>query len=204
MRIDPATLSPGRRYFLMISCVVPRPIAWTGTVNAEGGYNLAPFSYFNNFSATPPIIGIGFGPHDDKPLKDTLANIQRTGELTVNIANLALAEKLNLTSDDLPYGVDEFAHAGLTPLPGETVAAPRVAEAPISMECKLWQVIDLLGGGSHLVLAEVKLLHILDTLLDNRGTVDPHRLHPLARLGGGKYAELGEIFSFTEHPGSVG
>jgi flavin reductase (DIM6/NTAB) family NADH-FMN oxidoreductase RutF len=100
--------------------------------------------------------------------------------------------------------VDEFAHAGLTPLPGETVAAPRVAEAPVSLECKLWQVIDLKGGGSHLMLAEVTLLHILDTLLDNRGTVDPHRLRPLARLGGGKYAELGEVFSFTEQPGTLG
>jgi flavin reductase (DIM6/NTAB) family NADH-FMN oxidoreductase RutF len=204
MRIDPASLSPGRRYFLLISCVVPRPIAWTGTVNEDGSYNLAPFSYFNNFSATPPIIGIGFGPHDDKPLKDTLRNIQRTGELTVNIASVALAGKLNRTSEELPYGTDEFAHAAVTPLRGEQVAAPRVAEAPISMECTLWQVIDLGGQGSHLLLAEVKLLHILDTLLDNRGTVDVHRLKPLARLGGGKYAELGEVFSFTEHPGSLG
>ena len=204
MRIDPATLSPGRRYFLLISCVVPRPIAWTGTVNDGGGYNLAPFSYFNFFSATPPILGIGFGPHDDKQCKDTLANLRRTGELTVNIASVALAERLNLTSEDLAYGVDEFAHVGLTPLPGELVAAPRVTEAPISMECRLWQEIDLGGGGSHLVLAEVKLLHILDTLLDNRGTVDPYRLKPLARLGGGTYAELGEIFSFTEQPGTMG
>ena len=204
MRIDPATLSPGRRYFLMISCVVPRPIAWTGTVNEDGSSNLAPFSYFNAFSATPPIIGIGFGPHEDKASKDTLRNIRRTGELCVNIASAALAEKLNITSEDTAYGIDEFAHAGLTAMPCETIAAPRVAEAPVSMECTLWQEIDLGGQGSYLVLAEVKLLHILDTLLDYRGTVDPHRLHPLARLGGGKYAELGEIFSFTENPAGMG
>jgi flavin reductase (DIM6/NTAB) family NADH-FMN oxidoreductase RutF len=204
MRIDPATLSPGRRYFLLISCIVPRPIAWTGTVSESGGYNLAPFSYFNNFSATPPLIGIGFGPHDDKECKDTLRNIRRTGELTVNIANVSLAEKLNRTSEELPYDTDEFARAGLTALPGERVAAPRVAEAPVSMECTLWQEIDLGGQGSHLVLAEVKLLHILDTLLDNRGTVDPHRLKPLARLGGGEYAGLGDVFSFTENPALSG
>ena len=126
MRIDPATLSPGRRYFLMISCVIPRPIAWVATDNEDGGHNLAPFSFFNAFSATPPILGIGFAPHEDKGEKDTLRNIRRTGELTVNLLTVALAERMAETSADLAYGEDEFAKAGVTPLASELVKPPRV------------------------------------------------------------------------------
>ncbi|MCH7472278.1 flavin reductase family protein [bacterium] len=190
MRIDPDTLSPARRYYLMISCIIPRPIAWVGTVNENGSHNLAPFSYFNGFSSTPPIVGIGFGPHDEKTEKDTLRNVRRTGELTINLGTIDLVDELYATAEDLPYGEDEFASVGLTPVPGETVAAPRVAEAPISLECTTWDIIDLGGLGSTLLLAEIKLFHLLDTLIDYRGTVDPHRYKALARLGGGRFAEL--------------
>jgi flavin reductase (DIM6/NTAB) family NADH-FMN oxidoreductase RutF len=101
---------------------------------------------------------------------------------------------LELTSGDLPYGTDEFTLAGLTPLPGEVVAAPRVAEAPISLECTTRQLLPLGEAGSTLLLAEVKLLHIRDTLIDNHGCADPHRFNVLARMGGGRYASLGDIF----------
>jgi flavin reductase (DIM6/NTAB) family NADH-FMN oxidoreductase RutF len=194
MRIDPATLSPGRRYYLMISCIVPRPIAWVGTLNEDGSHNLAPFSFFNGFSGTPPIVGIGFAPHEEKPEKDTLRNAQRTGELTINIPNLAQVDAVDACSAELPYGEDEFLCAGVTPLPGELVRAPRVAEAQISLECGVYQIIPLGAQGSTLLLAEIKLFHIQDTLIDYQGCVDPYKFRALARMSGGRYAPVGEVF----------
>ena len=194
MNIDPSSLSEGRRYFLLISCVVPRPVAWVATVNEDGGHNLAPFSFFNAFSATPPIIGIGFGPHEHKPEKDTLRNIKRTGELTVNLANVELAEPLYLSSLDYPYGEDEFERVGLTPAPALTIAAPLVREAPVSLECRLLEAKPLGDGANTLVLAEISQFHIKETLFDYRGNVDVHRLNPLARLGAGTFAGLADIF----------
>ncbi|MCB1215964.1 flavin reductase family protein [bacterium] len=199
MQIDPQTLSPARRYFLLISAVVPRPIAWVGTDNVEGGHNLAPFSFFNCLSASPPVLGIGFSPTESKPSKDSLANIRRTGELTVSIADLSLGDRLHESSAELPYGEDEFAATGLTPARGSVVSAPFVAEAPVAMECRLRQLIELGDTGSTMVLVDVLMLHIRDTLLDARGTIDPHRLKPLARLGGGRYASLGEIFRLPSY-----
>ena len=199
MHIDPDSLTPGRRYFLMISAIVPRPIAWVGTNNEQGGHNLAPFSFFNAFSATPPVIGIGFSPIESKPMKDSLANIRRTGELTVSIADLSLGDKLHESSAELPYGADEFAATGLTPAFGKLVAAPFVKEAPVSFECRLRQLIEIGEEGSTMILADVLMFHIRDTLIDARGTIDPHRLQPLARMGGGRYASLGKIFKLPSY-----
>lgn len=194
MKVDPNTLSPGRRYFLLTSCIIPRPIAWCGTVNETGSYNLAPFSFFNCMAATPPTVVIGFSHHEDKGQKDTLRNVLRTRELTVNIATERQAEAVQASAEDLPYGSDEFAAAGLTPLQGEIVSAPRVAEAKVSLECTLDRHIPLGDGGSSMILAEIRLLHLLDTLIDNRGTVDPSRLRPLGRLAAGQFCTVGDIF----------
>ena len=194
MKIEPNELSPARRYYLLTSCVIPRPIAWVGTVNDNGTHNLAPFSFFNAFSSTPPIVGIGFSPHEEKTEKDTLRNIRRTAELTVNLASVDLAEPLVASSHDLAYGQDEFKHAGLTAIPAETSGAPRVKEAPISFECVTWKIIPLGDAGSQLLLAEVKLIHVRDGFLDERGTVDNTRFDALARLGAGQFAGLTEAF----------
>lgn len=199
MRIDPESLTPGRRYFLMISAIVPRPIAWVGTNNEAGGHNLAPFSFFNAFSATPPVIGIGFSPIESRPMKDSLRNIRRTGELTVSIADLGLGDKLHESSAELGYGEDEFAATGLTPAFGSLVSAPFVKEAPVSMECRLRQFIEIGDQGSSMILADVLMFHIRDTLIDARGTIDPHRLQPLARMGGGRYARLGDVFKLPSY-----
>jgi flavin reductase (DIM6/NTAB) family NADH-FMN oxidoreductase RutF len=192
VQLDPSTLSGGRRYYLMCSVVIPRPIAWVGTVNEDGSYNLAPFSFFNAFSATPPIVGVGIAPHEHKPEKDTLANLRRTGELSISLPTTALIEAVAETSGDYAYGQDEFVLAGLTAIPGEKVAAPRVAEVPVSMECSVWEIKQLGDAGSTLVLAEVKLLHIQDTLLNEFGTVDSYRFDALSRLGGISYGAIGE------------
>jgi flavin reductase (DIM6/NTAB) family NADH-FMN oxidoreductase RutF len=191
LRIEPDSLSPGRRYYLMISCIIPRPIAWVATINEDGSSNLAPFSFFNGFSATPPIIGIGFAPHEDKGEKDSLRNVRRTGELTVNLTTVGLAEAVVASSQDLPYGVDEFQRAGVTPLASEVVKPQRVAESPISFECVVWELKPLGDAGSVLLLAEVKLMHIEEKLFNYYGVVDSYKFDALARLGGISYAGLG-------------
>ncbi len=201
MRIDPATLSPGRRYFMMISCIIPRPIAWVATLNEDGSPNLAPFSFFNAFSATPPILGIGFAPHEDKGEKDTLRNLRRTGELTVSLATVPMAERVVETSSDLPYGSDEFSAAGVTPAASDMVAPPRVADSPVAFECSVFELKPLGDAGSVLLLAEVKLMHIQDTLFNYYGVVDPYKFDALARLGGISYSGLGERFDLRSGGG---
>jgi flavin reductase (DIM6/NTAB) family NADH-FMN oxidoreductase RutF len=191
MRIDPASLSPGRRYYLMISCIIPRPIAWVTTLNEDGCRNLAPFSFFNAFSATPPIIGIGFAPHEDKGEKDTLRNVRRSGEFSVSLATVELAPQVAASSEDLAYGSDEYAHAGLEAVASELIAPPRVAKSPVSLECVTWEIKPLGEAGSVLLLAEVKLLHIDEKLFNYYGVVDPYKFDALARLGGISYAGLG-------------
>lgn len=198
MQIDPATLSPGRRYFLMISCIIPRPIAWVGTVNEDGGYNLAPFSFFNGFSGTPPVVGLGFAFLEDKPEKDTLRNARRTGELCINIPTLKQAAAVDACGADLPYGQSEFYRAGVSPAPCQLISAPRVAQAQISLECTVYDIIALGKLGSTLLLAEIKLFHIADTLIDFRGCVDPYKFQALARMSGGRYAPVGEVFKVEE------
>ena len=194
MQIDAATLSPGRRYFLMISCIVPRPIAWVGTVNEDGSDNLASFSFFNGLSGTPPIVGIGFAAHEDKGEKDTLRNIRRTRELAISIPHEDMCAAVDITGDDLPYGTSEFARAGMTPAPCASIAAPRVAEAKVALECTLYDFIPLGDAGNQLVLAEIKRFQIEETLLDFQGCVDSNKFKPLARMSGGRYAATGDVF----------
>ncbi|MDQ3024715.1 MAG: flavin reductase family protein [bacterium] len=201
MQIDPAGLSGGRRYYLMCSVVIPRPIAWIGTVNVDGSNNLAPFSFFNAFSATPPIVGIGIAPHETKPEKDTLANLRRTGELSISLPTTAQIEQVADSSGDWDYGVDEFALTEMTPQICEKIAAPRVAESPVSLECTVWEIKPLGDAGSTLVLAEVQLLHINDTLLSEWGTVDSYRFDALSRLGGISYGAIGEKWDVTRGGG---
>ena len=194
MELEADSLKPAHRYFLMVSCIVPRPIAWVATLNEDLSPNLAPISFFNGASATPPTVVLGIGPSREKPEKDTLRNLRRSGELTISIPGLELAPKVEATGAELPYGRDEFEEAGLTPLPGRLVGPPRVAEAGLALECVVDRIIPLGRGGSNLVLAEVKMFHVDDGLLDQRGCVDPARFRALARMGGGLYASVGQVF----------
>ncbi len=194
MQIKLDDLSPARRYYLLTSCIVPRPIAWVGTSNDDGSANLAPFSFFNGVSSTPPVVVIGFSPHEDKGQKDTLRNVLATKELSISIPVVSQAEAVNASADDLPYGESEFEHTQLEVAQCDVISAPSVNSAKVCLECTLRQHIDLGGLGSSMILADVLLVHIEDTMLDNRGTVNPHSLKPLGRLGGGMFCGLGEVF----------
>ncbi len=174
-------------YKLLVGSVVPRAIAWVATVSADGVPNIAPYSFFTVASPQPPTLCFSVGPsaRDGEPVKDTLANVRATGELTINIARTDLLEAVNTTASTLPGDVDEFAVAGLTPEPATLVGAPRIAEAPISMECRLDRFVEV--GENTLVLARVLLWRFEDGLRD--GTyVDMHRLRPLGRLAGPRFA----------------
>jgi flavin reductase (DIM6/NTAB) family NADH-FMN oxidoreductase RutF len=195
MIITPEALSLERRYYLMSSCIVPRPIAWVGTLNEDGSHNLAPYSFFNGVSTTPPIIGIGIGRAHGKPEKDTLRNTRRTGELTVSIPTLDQANLVEASGENVPYGDDEFKQCGLTPRLGQVVSAPIVAEAKVSLECIVYDIIPIKRSNSTLLLAEIKVFHILDTILNDKQCADPKQFNPLVRMGSEQYASIGEVFT---------
>lgn len=191
MIINPSDLDSKSVYKLLIGSVVPRPIAWTSTISPEGIRNLAPFSFFTVASREPPILCISVGPRDDEDMsKDTLENIEQTGEFVVNIVSLALSNTMHESSKNHPPEADEFEKAGLTPVPCEVVKAPRVEEAGVSMECVLDRILPL--GTDHLILGRMVRFHVRDELYEN-GRIDVASLDPLGRLAG-DYTKVETIF----------
>lgn len=192
--IDPNDLESRDSYRLLISLVVPRPIAWVSTVGSDGTLNLAPYSFFNGVSGSPPTVMFSVGRRQGQA-KDTLRNVQETGECVVNLADRALAEKMVYTAGEWDYAVDEFEKAGLTTAPSEVVKPPRVAEAPVAMEAKVSQIVPVAGSANTMVLAQVVRFHLREGLLLPNGTVDPLELDPIARMGRANYTTLGEILT---------
>src|SRR5205085_4152855 len=143
MLIDVASAKVLDVYHLLVDVVTPRPIAWVTSVDPEGRVNLAPFSFFNAFGANPPVVVFSPTLRRDGSRKDTLRNVEATGEFVLNAAVESLAEQVNLSSKELPPGVSEVDYAGLTLRPSLKVRPPRVAETPVSMECKLLQIVPL-------------------------------------------------------------
>ena len=197
MRIDPATCAARDVYRLMVGSIVPRPIAWVSTRSPGGGLNLAPFSFFTGVCEDPPTLCFSVLRRDSGP-KDTLRNIRATREFVVNVVSEELGPAMDLTATDVPREVDEFRLAGLTPRPGDCVAAPLVAEAPISMECRVSRLVGVgrRGGGACLVLGEIVRFHVRYDLYDD-GRIDPRRLRPIGRLAGRSYARLGDVYEIA-------
>lgn len=197
MIIDPSTLNHQEAYKLLNGSVVPRPIALVSTVSAKGERNVAPFSFFNVVSSDPMAISFSVmrrGTSGNK--KDTILNIEETGEFVVNVVTQAIAEKTNMTSADFfERGVDEFVEAGFTPVASEIVAPSRVAESPINMECKVLQLVDLgdRPGSATLVIGEVVRFHIWDSLYQ-QGRIDPEQLKAVGRMAGAAWVRTGDTF----------
>ena len=183
MIIDPDTLDPRSRYKLLVGSVVPRPIAWTSTINSKGVCNLAPFSFFTVASRNPAMLCISVGPRVERPpdTKDTLNNIVETEEFVINIVSLPLSNAMYESSRNHPPEADEFEKAGLTPAPCEVVKDSRVEKAGVSMECLLDRVLAL--GSDHLVIGRMVRFHVRDELYEN-GRIDVAGLDPLGRLAG--------------------
>ena len=194
MQFDPQIVAPQSIYKLLIGCVVPRPIAWVSSLSDDAIPNLAPFSFFMAVCNNPPTLAFSSGRREGNQ-KDTVRNIEYTQDFVVNLVDDALAEQMNFTSGEYPPAVDEFALTGLTTAPGIKVKAPRVAEAPISMECRVVQILPVGHGPHSLVLGEIVYFHIRDDLYDpNTGRIDMHRLHPVGRLAGNLYTHVHDIF----------
>lgn len=179
--------------------VVPRPIGWISTVAKSGRCNLAPFSFFNAVASTPPMIAFAAnGFHMEGGLKDTVRNVLDTGEFVANLATWDLREKMVTSSVFAPRDVDEFDYAGLGKLPSRLVRPPRVAESPVHLECRVYQVIHLpddpkTGQPNTMTIGEVVGIHIDDSVLRD-GMVDITALRPIARLGYLDYSVVDETF----------
>ena len=192
--IAPADLPPQDFYQFLIGAIAPRPIAFASTVSAAGEVNLSPFSFFNVFSANPPILI--FSPVNrarDNSEKDTLLNVREVPEVVINIADYPLVEQLSLASAEYSKGTNEFAKAGLTEAASTQVRPPRVAECPVAFECVVGQVIALgdAPGHGNLVVCRVVQAHIReDILLTNRPGIDPLKFEAVSRLGGDWYSRL--------------
>lgn len=206
MEFRAADLDSRQAYKLLIGAVVPRPIAWVSTVSADGVYNLAPFSFFNAVCPNPPTVV--FCPvirGTDVNEKDTLRNVQDTGEFVVNIVTEDVAEAMNITSTELPAAVDEFARANLTPLPSTLVKPPRVGESPINFECKLTQIVTIgkeKGQGS-LVIGEIVYFHIADEVYLPDHKINLGTLKPIGRLSGNGYTRVTDLFEMQRPPSEV-
>lgn len=189
MLFDFAALSPDSVYKLLVSTVVPRPIAWVTTLDTEGRVNAAPYSFFNVMGNDPPVVCIGIGPKKGE-LKDTGTNIRRTGQFVVNLVSEDTVRAMNITAIDVDPGVDELAMAKLTPLDSTTVAPPRIAESPVALECERLAVVEL-GNGRAVVMGKVLAMHVRDDcVLDPaKCYIDTPKLGLIGRMHGrGWYA----------------
>ena len=193
----------GLRYNPLKACVVPRPIGWITSMSAAGVVNLAPFSFFNILSYDPPFVMFSAGTHErDGGPKDTVANVEATGEFVYNMATWAQREAMNQTASIVERGVDELRAAGLEACPSRLVRPPRVAGSPVHFECRLHEVVTLPGrtpAAKHsLVIGHVVAVHIDDAALTPDGRIDVVRLRPIARLGYKEYTSVDSVFEMEK------
>ena len=181
MELDFDAMRPADRYKVLASLITPRPIAWVTTVDGEGRVNAAPFSFFNCFGSNPPIVAFAPGNKDPGIPKDTARNIRETREFVVNLADEAVAEQMVATAATLPHGESELEQAGLTAAPSTVVNPPRIAEAPVSFECREWSTLEI--GSNRMVIGTVHHAHVRDGLLDAANL----------RLDHGSYTPVGRM-----------
>jgi flavin reductase (DIM6/NTAB) family NADH-FMN oxidoreductase RutF len=196
LSFDPRASRPADIYKLMVGAIVPRPIAFVSTVDGQGIRNLAPFSYFSAVCANPATVLFSSAVRTAADgRKDTLRNVLATREFVINIVSEEIAAQMNQTAAEVSPEVDEFELSGLTPLPGEIVRAPRVAESPVQMECALRQTITISDqpGGATIVIGEVLRFHLRAELVDNY-RVDPDKLNAIGRMGGPTYCRTRDRF----------
>ncbi|RPJ05929.1 MAG: flavin reductase family protein [Deltaproteobacteria bacterium] len=195
MKIIPADLTKKEAHELLMSVILPRPIAFVSTLGEDGVFNLAPFSCFAPVGLKPALVCLQIGWKRDGHKKDTLKNIESSKDFVVNVVDEALAEAMNQTSAEYPSDVDEFKEAGLTAIKSDLVGAPRVAESPVNMECRLLQILNFgeAPTGSHIIIGEIVLLHVKDELWC-KDQIDILQWKAIGRLGGNFYCRTRDIF----------
>jgi flavin reductase (DIM6/NTAB) family NADH-FMN oxidoreductase RutF len=195
--IDPKSLSTSKLHGYLLSAVAPRPIAFASTVDAEGNPNLSPFSFFNVFSANPPVMI--FSPARrvrNNTTKHTLENAEATKEVVINVVTYDMVHQMSLSSTEYPEGVSEFEKAGLTMVESDVVKPFRVGEAPVQFECKVNEIVKLgtEGGAGNLIICEVVKLHIDEEILDEDESINQKKLDLVARAGGSYYTRAKDGF----------
>ena len=197
MKLDVKSASPMEAYQVLTRVVTPRPIAWVTTMDLAGRVNLAPYSFFNMFGSNPPVVVFSPTLRRDGTKKDTLRNIEATGEFVLNAAVESLAKQINLSSKEIGPEESEIELTGLSTRPSTHVRPPRLAESPVAIECKLLQVIEVGHGpgAANLVIGEVLAIEVDDAILDAEGRVDTAKLRTIGRLGGDEYCRLTDIFT---------
>jgi len=191
---DAATLDAQTQYKLLIGSVTPRPIALVTTLGSRGP-NAAPFSFFNGVGSDPAMVMFSVADKGGGGAKDTIANILEIPEFVVHIVSDAIKEKMNVCAIEYPLGVNEIEQAGLTALPSKKVRPPRIAEAPIALECRLLHRLELGRGPYHMVIGEIVYFHYHEGIVDERFHVDVGKVNPIGRLAGrGGYTRITDRF----------
>jgi flavin reductase (DIM6/NTAB) family NADH-FMN oxidoreductase RutF len=203
LTIDPKEVSTVKLQGYLQSAIGPRPIAFASTLDNNGKPNLSPFSFFNIFSANPPILV--FSPARrvrDNSIKHTLINCQETKQVVINVVNFDMVQQMSLSSTEYADGINEFIKAGLTPLPSDVVKPYRVAESPVQFECKVNEIIALgtEGGAGNMIVCEVVKIHINEAVLDQNGVIDPVKIDLVSRLGGNWYSRANKGLFEVEKP----
>ncbi len=196
---NPQEISVQRLHQLLLGSIGPRPIAFASTMNAAGQANLAPFSFFNVFSANPPILI--FSPARSgrtNETKDTYKNVKELPEVVINVVNFDIVHQMSLASSPYSPGISEFEKSGLTPISSETIKPFRVAEAPVQFECRVNEVKELghEGGAGNLIICEVLRMHVREDLIDEKGLIDQHKIDLVSRMGGDWYVRADETSMF--------
>ena len=198
--LDPTDLHIKDLHQFIVGAIAPRPIAFASTIDENGVPNLAPYSFFNAFSSNPPILVFSSNRRvQGNTTKDTLHNVQKTGEVVINVVNYEIVRQMTIASVNYAPGVGEFEKSGLTPIPSDMVKAPRVKESPVQFECKVKEIITLgeNGGAGHLVICEVLKLHIRESVIDANNRIDPNKLDLVGRLGRAYYVRASGDALFT-------
>jgi len=192
---DFATMAAPDRAKLLLSTVIPRPIAWIVSIDRNGQLNAAPFSFFNAFALDPPVVGIGIGSHEPGRPKDTRRNIRDTGQFVINLVPEEMAGAMSITSIEFEPGVSELSEAGVETVPSVYVRPPRIAGCPVAMECELMQVIKL-GRDTELVLGRVLAMHIREEAILDLGKhyIDAPKMRLIGRMHGSWYTRTADTF----------
>ena len=197
--IVPGSIPTKDLHQYIIGSIGPRPIAFVSTIDQDGNANLAPYSFFNAFSSNPPILVFSSNRKvADNTTKDTLQNVRINGEAVVNVVSYPIMRQMALASVEFPYGVSEFEKVGLTAEPSQMVKPPRVKESPVSMECKIKEIITLgdKGGAGHLIICDVLLIHVDESILDG-DRIDPDKIDLVGRMGRSYYVRASGDAVFT-------
>ena len=209
LTINPKDIEVPKLHHYLLGAVGPRPIAFASTISEDGTPNLSPFSFFNVFSANPPIMI--FSPARSGrtgDTKNTLDNAKMTKEVVINVVNHDIVQQMSLSSSPYDSSIDEFVKSGLTPVASEEIRPFRVKESPVQFECKVNEIVELgqSGGAGNLVICEVLKMHINEAILDDKGMIDQHKIDLVSRMGGNWYcrADKNSMFEIQKPITSIG